>query len=275
MRAATDRMRIAKAFHRHADEYDQYALVQKRVVRQLDRIIASQLASSPTKALDIGCGTGAMLAALSRRYPQASPVGLDLAFNMAQKSLHRFAGKAQTVNADAEQLPFKDQTFELVVSASTFQWVRCLDLCFRECQRVLKAGGVLCAAFFGDRTLWELQECYRQTVSSRFGVDDIRHGRQHRFRTRIEVLDLLAGLGYEQVQVTTETEIEYHQDVPELLRSIKGIGAGTAASSDAVGGLGWRKVLAEMADTYRSRFGGEDKIPATYEVLYVVARKSA
>jgi len=268
-------MRIANAFHRHAEDYDQYASVQKRVMRELDRMLASQLASNPTKVLDIGCGTGAMLAALSRRYPESSLFGLDLAFNMAQRSLHRFAGKAQTVNADAEQLPFKDQTFELVVSASTFQWIKSLDFCFKECQRVLKAGGVLCAAFFGDRTLWELQECYRQAVSNRFGVDDIRHGRQHRFRTRIEVQDLLAGLGYEQVQVTTKTEIEYHQDVPELLRSIKGIGAATTARNDAVGGLGWRKMLAEMADIYRSGFLIDDKIPATYEVLYVVARRSS
>jgi malonyl-CoA O-methyltransferase len=268
-------MRIARAFHRQADEYDRHAFVQKRVVQHLDRLMASHIDTSPDFALDIGCGTGALLEAMNRRYPLTSLTGLDLAFNMTRKSLLRLAGRAQLVNGDAGRLPFRDRTFDLVVSTSTFQWIGCLDICFKECRRVLKDNGLLCIAFFGEKTLWELRECYRQAVSNLFGADDIRIERMRRFKTSNEVRDLLSFAGYGQVTVVAETEIEYHHDVPELLLSIKGIGAATAAKNDSVGGLGWRKLLTEMKDIYRSSFEINDKIPATYEVLYVTARRQA
>ena len=89
MTAAGDRNRIGRAFHRQAGEYDQHASVQKRIVIRLDQMVTSHQQGTPTQVLDIGCGTGAMLAALQGRYPQAGYCGLDLAFNMAKQSQRR------------------------------------------------------------------------------------------------------------------------------------------------------------------------------------------
>lgn len=275
MNRVDDRTRIGRGFHRQAGEYDRHAVVQKRVVANLTRLVESHCARAPGTALDIGCGTGAMLAALHRYYPQARLCGLDLAFNMALRSAQRLGPATMLVNGDAETLPFREGCFDLVVSASTLQWVRHLDVCFRECQRVLAPGGLFCAAFFGGKTLWELQESYRGALANRSSCDDSRGSRLQRFRTGMDVRQALEGLGFDRVVVATETEMEYHPDVPALLRSIKGIGATTPARTDTGGGLGWRGLLNEMAGIYRSRFQQEGKIPATYEVIYIVARRSA
>ncbi|MBI2354889.1 MAG: methyltransferase domain-containing protein [Deltaproteobacteria bacterium] len=274
MTRAGDRGRVGRAFHRHSGEYDRHASVQKRVVARLEGLVAAHGQQDPARLLDIGCGTGAMLSALAGRYPEASLCGLDLAFNMARHTAQSLGGKAMLVNGDAELLPFRDGAFDLVVSASTFQWVERLDACFGECRRVLNSGGLLCVAFFGGRTLWELQESYREAVALRFGADDARRERMHRFRDVAEVRRALSGLGCNQLVITTETEMEYHADVPDLLRSIKAIGAATAARSDTAGGLGWRRVLTDMAAIYRERFMEGGMIPATYEVIYVVARRA-
>jgi malonyl-CoA O-methyltransferase len=271
--SAADRKRVGRAFHRHAAEYDHHASVQKRVIARLERLMAAHLHHDPQRVLDIGCGTGTLLAVLHGLYPRAGLCGVDLAFNMARQSAARLGDAALLVNGDAEQLPFREGVFDLVVSSSTFQWLDRLDCCFQECHRVLKEGGLLCVAFFGGRTLWELRDCYQETVRNRFGAADARQGRMHRFRERDEVQRALSGFGYDQVLIANETEMEYHADVSGLLRSIKSIGAATAARSDAGGGLGWRSLLADMANLYEERFLDGGMIPATYEVIYVVARK--
>lgn len=273
MISATDKNRIGRSFHRHAAEYDRFASVQKRVVTRLEHLITEHLRPPPQCVLDIGCGTGALLAALRGSYPHSWFCGLDLAFNMARRSAVRFDEQVLLVNGDAEQLPFRDEAFDLVVSASTFQWFDRIEAGFRESLRVLQGNGLVCIAFFGGRTLWELQECYREAVTRRYGSADARQGRMQRFRDRIEIQRVMSSLGCEQVIITDEIEMEYHADVPDLLRSIKSIGAATAAGNNRSGGLGWRAVLTDMAGIYRERFQENGMIPASYEVIYVVARK--
>lgn len=272
MKREDDRKRIGRGFHRQAGEYDRYAVVQKRVVENLTRLVESHCDRPPLAALDIGCGTGAMLSVLHRLYPAASLAGLDLALNMALKAAERLGPVAMLVNGDAECLPFGDGSFDLVVSASTLQWVRNLESCFRECQRVVAPGGLFCAAFFGGRTLWELQESYREALADRCCGDDGRGGRLQRFREMGEVRQVLETLGFDRVVVAGEREMEYHPDVAALLRSIKGIGATTPARNEG-GGLGWRGFLDAMAGIYRTRHQKNGMIPATYDVIYIVARK--
>ena len=272
MNRRDDGKRIGRSFHRQASEYDLHAVVQKRVASNLIRLVKTHCSVAPQRTLDIGCGTGVMLNTLHGLYPRAQLCGLDLAFNMARRSAARLGSVAMLVNGDAESLPFADGTFDLVVSASTFQWVRNLDICFRECHRVLTPGGLLCAAFFGGKTLWELQESYREALAKRYRGDDNRGARLQRFKGSDEVRLALDSPALSQIVIATETEMDYHTDVPALLRSIKHIGAATPARNDSGGGLGWRGLLNDMSDIYRSRFQRNGMIPATYEVIYIIAR---
>lgn len=273
--AVDDRIRIGRAFHRQAGEYDRNASVQKRVVKRLEQIVSEHQARPPLHALDIGCGTGAMLSVLREKYPDTQLCGLDLAFNMAKFSEQSLAGKALVVNGAAEQLPFRNGAFDLVVSASTLQWVERLDVCFEECHRVLRGEGLLCTAFFGGRTLWELHQSYREAVASNFGADDLRNNRLHRFRETDEVIEVLSRYGYKQLLIFKETEMEYYGDVSGVLRSIKSIGATTTARNESSGGLGGRGMLKDMEHIYNSRYKKDELIPVTYEVIYIVARRIA
>lgn len=274
LRREGNNAKIEARFHRRAGSYDHFAVVQKHVVEQLIRLAEAHCSTPPRTALDIGCGTGTALLALHELYPAARLSGLDPAPNMLMRSAERLGANAVLVKGDAEFLPFGDGTFDLVVSSSTFQWVQRLDICLRECRRVLKSGGLFCAAFFGGRTLWELQESYREALTVSFCVGDRRCSRLQRFRGIDEVKAMLSLAGFDQALVTMETEVEYHPDVPALLRSIRNIGATTPANNEG-SGLGWRGVLNAMSDIYRSRFQTNGMIPATYDVIYFVARLSS
>jgi ubiquinone/menaquinone biosynthesis C-methylase UbiE len=72
--------------------------------------------------LDVGCGTGRLLRALSAAFPGARLDGVDAAPSMAaQARAMAPAGMAVTfTQATAEKLPFPDGSFDLVFSSMTF-----------------------------------------------------------------------------------------------------------------------------------------------------------
>lgn len=265
-----DRHRVKAAFHRQAGDYDSHAQVQKGVaVRLLEQVRLQPLA--PRLVLDVGAGTGRLMAGLQAIYPQARTVGADLAFGMCRTALANlgYCGRAQLVTADAESLPFADGVFDLVTSTSTYQWLPSLELAFKEAWRVLAPGGLFCFALFGQRTLFELKDSYRLALSnaSQQGED-----RTHRFFATTDVAAALECAGFSHCRADAELELEYHADVPALLRSLKLIGAGNAAPV-APRGLAGRRVMLEMMDVYRRKYANAEGIPATYEVVYGAGRK--
>uniref|UniRef100_C6E5C8 Malonyl-[acyl-carrier protein] O-methyltransferase n=1 Tax=Geobacter sp. (strain M21) TaxID=443144 RepID=C6E5C8_GEOSM len=263
MAAKIDRQRVRDSFHRQANDYDCHAVVQCRVVEKVVGMLQAQ-PLTPARLLDVGAGTGRLLGRVTELYPEASAVGADLAPGMCRAAAENLAGKrVEMVNADAESLPFAAGSFDLVLSTSTYQWLSSLDQAFSEASRVLAPGGLFCFALFGERTLFELRDSYRSALSG--GPD-----RSHSFFSRPEVEEALERVGFAGVTVTSELEVEMHPDVPELLRSLKRIGAGTTAPV-AANGLSERRIMLDMMAAYRREFGREDGIPATYEVIYGVA----
>jgi malonyl-CoA O-methyltransferase len=265
-----DRNKVKTSFHQHAAEYDLHAMVQKRVVaRMLEQL--GGLEVSPRRVLDIGSGTGKLLGNIQGVYPNAIIVGADLAYGMCRTARENLASsfRAHLVTADAELLPFSASVFDLVISTSTFQWLTGLEQVFTEVLRVLVPGGVFCFALFGERTLFELKNSYRQALKSESRHTD---DRTHNFPSVSDVVSELTEGGFIYPSVWAEFELELHRDVPALLRSLKRIGAGNAAASHPPG-LSGRRVMTAMMSAYGEEYGDMDSIPATYEVIYGVGRR--
>ena len=79
--------------------------------------------------------------------------------------------------------------------------------------------------------------------------------------------------GLEPVECFSRMEVEFHQDVPQLMRQLKQIGASNA-SSDRPRGLASRKVMQVMIEEYERAFRQAAGLPASYEVVVALARKS-
>ncbi len=105
------------------------------------------------KALDIGCGSGALAVKIAKRFPQAHITGLDFwgaDWNYAKAqcetntALESVETQTDFVQGSATALPFADGTFDLTVSNMTFHEVKDaknkIDL-IKEALRVLKPGG--------------------------------------------------------------------------------------------------------------------------------------
>jgi malonyl-CoA O-methyltransferase len=262
---------VGKSFHKQASEYDGHASVQKRVVKRVISLVQSHMPGSPDTILDVGCGTGQLLAALKDLYPQAGLYGVDLASNMLQCAAQRLGSDAILLNADAEQLPFERSSIDLLVSTSTLQWLDSLDIFFQQSELVLSNNGLLCVAFFGGNTLCELRDCFQTAVERRTGSSATYTNSLHHFMGREDVEQALGKSGFTRAIFMNDVETEYYNDLPDLLRSIKRIGAGTTTKAAGGAGLGWKGIINDAGRIYAEKYEMAGKIPATYEVIYVVA----
>ncbi|GEJ56811.1 methyltransferase domain-containing protein [Anaeromyxobacter diazotrophicus] len=260
---AVDKLRVRRAFGRAAGAYDAHTPVQEEVRARL-LALALGAAPAPRRVLDVGAGTGALLAALRARAPGALGVATDLAHGMALAARER---GAPAVAGDAEALPFRAGRFDLVLSSSALQWLPRLGPALAEMRRVLAPGGAVAVAFFGGETLHELREAWRAALPA--GAPD----RTHRFHGEAELAAALEEAGLVPEVLTSERRVERHADPLELVRALRRIGAGNAAP-DRSGGLAARGALARMARHYEARHGSAGGVPATWDVLYTVARAS-
>jgi ubiquinone/menaquinone biosynthesis C-methylase UbiE len=103
------------------------------------------------RVLDVGCGTGVLTRQLAERPGVESVVGVDAASSLLEKAreLARDLEAVEFHEADARELPFTDETFDVVVFDSTLSHVPEPERAIAEAYRVLRPSGLL-GAFDGD-----------------------------------------------------------------------------------------------------------------------------
>jgi demethylmenaquinone methyltransferase / 2-methoxy-6-polyprenyl-1,4-benzoquinol methylase len=89
------------------------------------------------RVLDLGCGTGDLLALLAGR---AQPVGMDVSGQMLARAHARLGSRAGLVRASAFQLPFAGRAFQGAVSAFVLRNLQDLEGAMAELARVLAPG---------------------------------------------------------------------------------------------------------------------------------------
>lgn len=99
-------------------------------------------------ALDVGCGTGSLLAILSRDPLATRLVGLDYSPTMIAHAQEKFAqvrttAELEAVVGDAEHLPFDEASFDVVTCCNSFHHYPNQAEAIRGFHRVLKPGGLL------------------------------------------------------------------------------------------------------------------------------------
>lgn len=93
--------------------------------------------------LDLGCGTGVLLQRLTKQYPTAKLSGLDTSAAMLAIAQQKRLDSVQLQTGAADQLPFPEHHFDLVISTSAFHYFQNPEKAFQEIRRVLKPQGQL------------------------------------------------------------------------------------------------------------------------------------
>lgn len=113
------------------------------------------------RALDVGCGPGALTAVLAARLGAENVAAVDPSEPFVEACRARIAG-ADVALAAAEALPFGDAAFDAVLTQLVINFISDPAAAVRELARVTRPGGVVAACVWdygGEmtllRTFWE------------------------------------------------------------------------------------------------------------------------
>ena len=99
--------------------------------------------------LDIGCGPGFWVRLFCRMGLKVSSCDLSTtAVELTKKSLELFNLKADVREGNAENLPYKDESFDYINCQGVIHHTPNTEKCIAEFSRVLKAGGLVCFSVY-------------------------------------------------------------------------------------------------------------------------------
>ncbi len=127
------------------DQADRRFKLQTRWSEQLRAYIYRKLPTKPLNILEVGCGTGAVLACLEREIPDRirMAAGIDIDPEMAAYAARKQCGILCV--GSGELLPFPSDCFDFVLCHYLLLWTEMPDVILREMRRVTVSGGI-CAA---------------------------------------------------------------------------------------------------------------------------------
>jgi len=244
--------------------------------RMLERLALVRIA--PQRVLDAGCGQGADIAALQKRFSEAHLIGLDGAFNMVTQarqhqlaaqsslnrlltSLHKWLPTAQSgaslTCADYARLPFAVNTLDMVWSNLALHWHPQPDRVFAEWRRVLRVEGLLMFSCFGPDTFKELRSAFE-------AVDTAPHTLP--FVDMHDFGDMLVNAGFSTPVMDMEMIRVTYSTPQRLLADVRAWGGNPLASRRQ--GLLGRAGHAKLLQALEQLRGADGKIALTFEVIY-------
>lgn len=154
---------------------------RRRILRSFLNRIFTSLPAGDKRILDVGCGTGANLELLSE-FGQAE--GVDVSADAL--AFCRQRGLTHVKQGEAENLPYPDETFNLVTALDVVEHLDDDVAGLKEMRRVLRPGGRALLFVPAFQFLWGVQ-------------DDISHHRRRYTAKQLKKIVQDAGLEVERV----------------------------------------------------------------------------
>jgi ubiquinone/menaquinone biosynthesis C-methylase UbiE len=123
-----------------ADDYERFMGAWSRSIGE--RFLAWFAAPPDARWLDVGCGTGAFSELILRHCAPASLAGIDPSPEQVDYVRRHLPGPAFQVG-DSMDMPFGENTFDVVASALVFHFIPDRRKAFGEMRRVLRSGGLV------------------------------------------------------------------------------------------------------------------------------------
>ncbi|XP_045905242.1 arginine-hydroxylase NDUFAF5, mitochondrial [Micropterus dolomieu] len=173
------------------------------------------------------------------------------------------------VLADEEFLPFKDNTFDLVVSSLSLHWINDLPGALRQIHQVLKPDGVFIGAMVGGETLYELR-CSLQLAETEREGGFSPHVSPYTAVT--DLGNLLGQAGFTMLTVDIDDVQVHYPGITEVMTDLQGMGESNCAWNRR--SMLHRDTILAAAAIYKEMYSNEDgSIPATFDILYMIGWK--
>ena len=253
-----NKLKKIRDFNNAAKHYDHDAVMQSMIAEELIERL-NYIKINPKRILDIGSATGKNSILLEKLFPNAVIYELDISFDMLRVSMNKrtsfkklFSSKKRYfVNADMDQLPFKENTFDLIISSNSIQWSENINQLFKNINNLLTIDGLFLFSSFLKNTLIELQH---------FKINELTQN----FLTIQEYAGILNSNNfYDPVLIRDEYQNEY-EDALSALRDLKKIGV--TKSEDSHKSLRGKNYLLQLIN-HLDQFKKNNKNILSYEVI--------
>ncbi|MFN8016557.1 MAG: class I SAM-dependent methyltransferase [Acidimicrobiales bacterium] len=119
---------------------------------------------------DVGCGRGGNLWLLRRHHAPAATVGIDIASGSVRHAADAAPAEGSCwAVGDAEQLPLRDQSVDVVLNVETGATYPHIERFFREAVRVLRPGGHL---LYADIVHAQVVDAHRRSLAA-LGMEEL------------------------------------------------------------------------------------------------------
>lgn len=255
---------IRRNFARRAATYDAHAQVQRLMADELLHRCGIQAARAQS-ILEIGCGTGYLTRELRRMNPGAVLVAVDLDVALVQTARARLNGASSAVWLVADGETLARGRFDLIISNSTFQWFSKPGETLKKYGERLTPGGTLAFAAMGPRTFQELGASLKIAAAGQGGHFDIPAAD---FLGQKTWEDLLRQAGFGEVRTISELLVIDFPSVRDFLKSIQATGVNNPTPRPFS-----PRLFQAMLAAYHGRYATNASIPATYDLIWALARK--
>nr|CAG4650311.1 EOG090X09JT [Sida crystallina] len=219
-------------------------------------------------AVDLGCGFGHASQHLNR-----DTIGKLIMCDQSELVLAKAAVPddipLQKLIVDEENLPFEENSVDLVLSSLSLHWVNQLPSTFQQIHRCLKNDGVFIGCLFGGETLFELRGALQLAEIEREGGFAAHISPFAQVR---DIGSLLNRAGFTMLTIDTDEIRVGFPSIFELMNDLKGMGESNAS---------WirkahlhRDTMFAASAIYKELYGNADgSIPATFQIIYMIGWK--
>ncbi len=272
--ARLDPRNVRRRFDRAAASFDSadfvHAVTRNGLLARLEPLVVEA-----DLVLDLGAATGAANAPLRKRFKGAYVVSLDFSAAMLRQNLRqqRLFSRRPCVQADARQLPFTEQGFDVVFANQLLPWIDDPGPVLDEVARVLRKDGVFAFASLGPDSLRELRDAWA-------AVDG--HPHVNRFPDMHDVGDALVRAGLRDPVLDVDRLTVRYEDASRLFADLTRMGArnalhgrnrslvGKGRFDDMIralrGASGSGEIRFDLELVYGHCWGGGRRDPADYRI---------
>jgi malonyl-CoA O-methyltransferase len=257
--SSIDKSAVARCFSKAAASYDQHAALQRL---SSDQLLQYCPVDTCHMAVDLGCGSGALLPYIADKTEHLIAVDISLGMLQHAQANTLLSTKHSWLAGDAEALPLQSGSIDLCISNLALQWCNSLQAALAEISRCLNPGGYVLFSTLVSGSLGEIAEAWR-------GVNENKHVNRFLSETDIKTALRQSGMIIEQFHV--QLEIMHYASVKDVMQSLKGIGANHV--HDKRSKITTRSELLAFKDNFEKQRDQNGLLPLSYNIAYCLLRK--